>query len=176
MVSTDYLKSVFKLSIVGVFLGTLFLSVSLAPSLLPRPPAVQGILAGVSFTVGYGVGVAGLALWKFLQLPQLQPRVTRLLTLSATALCTVIAISFLWQASSWQNSLRAMMGMEESMGLQPLSVGPVALLVFAALLTLGRLFRRVFHLPVAADGAPCATTHFAHRGCFHLGFAVLVGG
>jgi uncharacterized membrane protein len=145
MLSTDYLKSVFKLSIVGAFLGTLFLSVSLAPSLLPRPPAVQGILAGMSFAVGYGLGVAGLALWRFLQLPEPGPRLARLLTLAATALCTLIAISFLWRASSWQNSLREMMGMGESMGLQPLSVGAVALLVFAVLLTLARLFRRVFH-------------------------------
>ena len=45
---------------VGVLLGTLFLSVSLSPSLLPRPFAVQGVLSGLSFAFGYGLGVAGL--------------------------------------------------------------------------------------------------------------------
>jgi len=39
-----------------------------------------------------------------------------------------------------------MMGMEESAGLRPAAVGPLAALVFAVLLTLARLFRRTFHL------------------------------
>ena len=146
MLSKDYISSVFRLSIVGVLLGTVFLSVSLAPSLLPRPPAVQGLLAGVSFAIGYGLGVAGLALWKFLHVPVAGPRLTRLLTLAAAVLCALIAVFFLWQASSWQDSLRAMMGMQESAGLRPAAVGPVAVLVFALLLTLARLFRRTFHL------------------------------
>lgn len=146
MLSRDYINSVFRLSIVGVLLGTVFLSVSLAPSLLPRPPAVQGLLAGVSFAIGYALGVAGLALWKFLHVPVAGPRLTRLLTLAAAVLCALIAVFFLWQASSWQDSLRAMMGMQESAGLRPAAVGPVAVLVFALLLTLARLFRRTFHL------------------------------
>ncbi len=146
MLSKDHISSVFRLSIVGVLLGTVFLSVSLAPSLLPRPPAVQGLLAGVSFAIGYGLGVAGLALWKFLHVPVAGPRLTRLLTLAAAVLCALIAVFFLWQASSWQDSLRAMMGMQESAGLRPAAVGPVAVLVFVVLLTLARLFRRTFHL------------------------------
>jgi len=48
MLSGNYIKSVFRLSIVGILLGTVFLSVSLAPSLLPRSAAVQGLVAGVS--------------------------------------------------------------------------------------------------------------------------------
>jgi len=141
----NYIRSVFRLSIVGVLLGTLFLSVSLSPSLLPRPPAVQGLLAGLSFAIGYGLGIGGMALWKFLQLPVAGPRLVRFLTVAAVVLCVLIAASFLWQASTWQNSLRALMGMEAIEGLQPASVGPIAVLVFAVLLTLARLFRRTFH-------------------------------
>jgi uncharacterized membrane protein len=125
-------------------LGTVFLSVSLAPSLLPRPPAVQGLLSGVSFAIGYGFGVAGLALWRFLQLPSAGPRMASVLRVTAGVLCALIAISFLWQASAWQNSLRALMGMEEFVGLRPAAVGPIAALVFIVLLALARLFRRTF--------------------------------
>lgn len=144
MVSRKYFKSLFELSVVGLLLGTVFLSVSLAPSLLPRPPVIQGLLAGVSFAIGYGLGVAGMALWGFLQLPVAGPRLKRLITHFAAVLCGLIAISFLWQASTWQNALRAMMGMDESVGLQPLAVGPVAVITFVVLLIIARLFRRVF--------------------------------
>jgi uncharacterized membrane protein len=134
------------LSMVGLMVGTIFLSVSLSPSLLPRPMVVQGVLSGVSFAIGYGLGVAGLALWKYLQLPLPDGRVTRAFTIGGAALCVLIAVSFLWQASTWQNSLRAMMGMEQIAGLRLAIVGPLAALVFAVLLGLARIFRRTFRL------------------------------
>jgi len=145
MLSRNYIKSLFRLSIVGVLLGTVFLSVSLAPSLLPRPPAVQGLLAGMSFAIGYGLGIGGLWLWNFLQLPLAGPRLASVLRIVSAVLCSLIAISFLWRASMWQDSLRALMGMEQSAGLQPIWVGPIAVLVFVLLLTMARLFRRTFH-------------------------------
>lgn len=145
MLSRNYIRSLFRLSIVGVLLGTVFLSVSLAPSLLPRPPAVQGLLAGMSFAIGYGLGIGGLWLWNFLQLPLAGPRLASVLRIVSAVLCSLIAISFLWRASMWQDSLRALMGMEQSAGLQPIWVGPIAVLVFVLLLTMARLFRRTFH-------------------------------
>ncbi|WP_346765501.1 alpha/beta-hydrolase family protein [Thioalkalivibrio sp. XN8] len=131
------------MSIVGVLVGTLFFAVSLSPSLLPRPFVVQGILSGASFAVGYALGVAGLATWNFLGLPVAAGRSRRVLVLGAGALCAVVALAFLWQASNWQNSLRALMGMDQDWGLEPTVVGPVALLVFLVLLALARLFRRL---------------------------------
>lgn len=129
---------------VGVLVGTLFLSVSLSPSLLPRPFAVQGVLFGLSFAAGYGLGVAAPGLWRFLQLPVACGRNAGRLSIIAGILCAAVAVIFLWQASTWQNSLRELMGMEESVGLRPAFVGPIAALLFAALLLLARLFRRTF--------------------------------
>ncbi|WP_240901376.1 alpha/beta-hydrolase family protein [Thioalkalivibrio sp. XN279] len=132
------------MSIVGVLVGTVFFAISLSPSLLPRPFVVQGVLSGASFAVGYGLGVAGLVLWRFLKLPVAGPRLRRALTITGSVLCALVAIAFLWQASTWQNSIRALMGMEADGGLRPSVIGPVAILVFAVLLALARLFRRLF--------------------------------
>jgi len=131
------------LSLVGVLVGTVFFAVSLSPSLLQRPFAVQGILSGVSFALGYGLGVAGLTLWKFLSLPVAGQRLARILALVGGALCLVVALAFLWQWSTWQNTIRAMMGMEETVGLRPTIIGPVAIGVFIVLLLLARLFRQL---------------------------------
>ena len=132
------------LSITGVLIGTIFFAVSLSPSLLPRPVIVQGVLSGVSFAVGYGLGVAGVTLWSFLQLPVPGRTTSRVLTLACGAICVLVAIVFLWQASAWQNSIRALMGMDEDWGLRPAIVAPIAALLFLVLLALARLFSRLF--------------------------------
>lgn len=133
------------LSIVGLLLGTLFFAFSLTPSLLPRPFLIQGALSGLMFAAGYGLGVAAMFLWNYLQLPLARGRAALAAKAVAAVISTVIAVSFLWQASHWQNSIRALMGMEESPGAHPVLIALVAILVFFVLLGLARLFHWVFH-------------------------------
>jgi uncharacterized membrane protein len=45
-----------QLNIVGLLVGTVLFAFSLTPSLLPRPFFIQGILSGLSFSAGYGLG------------------------------------------------------------------------------------------------------------------------
>lgn len=47
-----------RLSTVGLVVGTLFFAFSLTPSLLPRPFVFQGIVSGLSLTLGYALGAA----------------------------------------------------------------------------------------------------------------------
>ena len=123
----------------GLLLGTLFFAFSLAPSLVPRPLLLQGLVSGVSLTLGYAGGVAGRWLWGYLELPLPEPRTDRLIKLVATGVCVAVAAWFLWQAGEWQNGLRVLMGMEEETGIRPFSVGLFTLLVFGALLLLARI-------------------------------------
>lgn len=132
------------LNIVGLLVGTVFFAFSLSPSLLPRPFFIQGILSGLSFSAGYALGVAAVALWGYLQLPVLKMRAALITQAVAAAFCILVAIIFLWHATHWQNALRDLMGMEESAGVQPFLLGLIALAVFLALLFLARLFRWVF--------------------------------
>ena len=133
------------LNIAGLLVGTVFFAFSLTPSLLPRPFLIQGVLSGLSFAAGYGVGVGSVWLWHYLQLPVFRSRWARLMKEVAAVLCALIAGSFVWQANTWQNSIRAMMGMEESTGGQPVLLALMAALVFLVVLGLARLFRRIMH-------------------------------
>lgn len=141
-----------RLNTIGLLVGTVFFAFSLSPSLLPRPFVIQGVLSGLSFAAGYGVGVGAVWLWHYLQLPVIRSRSVLLIKAVAVVLCALVAISFSWQANTWQNALRAMMGMEPSTGAQPLVPGLIALLVFLVVLGLARLFRWVMHALSARMG------------------------
>ncbi|MCG5514297.1 alpha/beta hydrolase [Ectothiorhodospira shaposhnikovii] len=132
------------LSVVGLLVGTVFFAFSLTPSLLPRPFLIQGVISGLSFAAGYGLGVAGVWFWKYLELPTPSKRTVRFTQVVAGLLCVLITFSFIWQASEWQNSLRALMGIEELAGVQPVLLGVIAALVFVLMLSLARLFKWVF--------------------------------
>ncbi|MDE0573488.1 alpha/beta-hydrolase family protein [Demequina sp. B12] len=129
---------------VGLVVGLYFFSISLTPSLLPREGWIQGLNSGVTFTVGYAIGVALYAVARFLTVPAARGWVRALLlivSLGAIALQTGFAV---WAYVGWQNDTRA------SFGLDPLSpwVWPVivivATLVAAALLIVGRSIRTLF--------------------------------
>lgn len=135
-----------SLSTVGLLLGTLFFAASLTPSLIPRDFPVQGALSGISFSAGYGIGVFGMWLWTYLELPQAGARAARIIKGIAASACAAIALAFLWRAAEWQNSIRALMGLEPVDSAHPLKVGLIALAVFAVFLLLGRLFRLTLDL------------------------------
>ena len=58
--------------------------------------------------------------------------------------CLITAAAFLWKASDWQNSIRALMDMPPAEGTRPIMVGLTAVAVFAVVLLLARLFRLTY--------------------------------
>jgi uncharacterized membrane protein len=130
-----------SVSALGVLLGTLCFAASLTPSLVPRPPVVQGALAGLGFAVGYGCGVLVRAMWLWLQLPVLPDRTRRVGITAALVVCAVAAgLCLLW-ATGWQNRLRALMEMPAVDSAGTLTIAATALGVFVLLLLLARAFR-----------------------------------
>ncbi len=125
---------------IGLLIGTLFFAASLTPSLVPRHPFVQGALSGIAFAAGYGLGVAFRALWLSLQLPVPDGRLLRGSQIVALVVCAAAAGLALWQASVWQNTLRARMDLPPVEGGQPFTVAAIAFVVFLLLLLIGRLF------------------------------------
>jgi len=123
----------------GVLLGALFFAASLTPSLIPRAFLLQGVLSGVCFAFGYGVGVFALRLWEYLEFPRPHVRFRQLATWTVATIATGIVASYLWYAAVWQNSIRARMEMSPVDTAHPLEVGLVAAVVAGALILLGRL-------------------------------------
>jgi uncharacterized membrane protein len=131
-------------SAVGMLLGTLFFAASLTPSLIPRSFLLQGVLSGCSLAAGYGIGVFVRWLWTWLELPKLRPAVDRVIKIGTALVFVVVALTFLWEASEWQNSIRSLMGMEPVDTAHPFKVGLIALLVFVLLIGIARLFNLLF--------------------------------
>jgi uncharacterized membrane protein len=130
-------------SLSGLLVGTLFFAASLTPMLVPRAFFMQGALSGLSFAAGYGIGFFARWLWQFMELPEPKARMWTV-KLVAAVICAAIAAVFLWKASAWQNSIRDLMGMEPVDTAHPLEVGLIALVTFAVLIAVARLFRLTF--------------------------------
>lgn len=135
-----------SLSTSGLILGTLFFAASLTPSLVPRPFVLQGLLSGLALAAGYGIGVLARGLWRWLELPVASGRSRWLINGALGLLCIGVAVAFLIEASAWQNSVRALMGLPPVDTGRPFSVGLIAVAVFAVLLVVARLFAYVTRL------------------------------
>ena len=181
------LAGMLSLSGVGITLGTLFFAAALTPTLVPRSFSTQGVLAGACFAIGYGAGVLWRWLWQYLELPEPPQRLRARVNLVVAALAALVALVFLWRAAEWQNSIRSVMGLAPVETAHPFKVCAIALVTFAVILALARLFALVARgvrrlarrcLPprlAAAIGVAVAalafwtlTNDIAVRGIFHM--------
>src|SRR6187402_692180 len=87
----------------GVVLGLVFAALSLTPSLIPRPIAAQGVIAGLSFTAGYMFGALSWYLAKRLVTWRPPARVQKYAWWYLLAAWLVGAITLAFAAVSWQN-------------------------------------------------------------------------
>lgn len=126
-------------SVPALLLGTLFFMVSLTPSLVPRDTPVQAMLSGVSLAAGHAIGLMLSALWYRLEFPRLPHETQARIRGVVAALCVIVAVLALRQASEWQNGLRALMAMPPVETIRPFSVTLGAAGVFLALVWLARL-------------------------------------
>ncbi len=132
-----------NLSGIGLALGTFLFAASLTPTLVPRTALTQGVLGGVCFAIGYGLGTAWRWFWAYLEMPEPNERMRRIGNIVIACVCLPVGVIFLANAAGWQNSIRKVMAMEPIDSAHPIQVSLIALATFAVLLALGRLFRLV---------------------------------
>jgi len=129
-------------SFVGLVFAALLFAGSLSPSLLPRHYVVQGLLSGMSTAVGYGMGVFFLWLWQYLELLSPSEGLQRTAKRVSVAVVTILAVSFLWRAAVWQNSIRSLMEMPPLETAYPFRVAVITLFFGSFLVAGGRLVGR----------------------------------
>ncbi|WP_201455739.1 alpha/beta hydrolase [Tropicimonas marinistellae] len=127
-------------SSIGLLFGAVLFAASLTPSLIPRSFLLQGVLGGVCLAAGYGIGTALDALWRYMELPVIRGRIRFRLTIIAGGAALALVAASLWKAPGWQNSIRIRMDMPPVDEAHSLEVAVIALIVFAGLLGLWRLF------------------------------------
>jgi uncharacterized membrane protein len=117
----------------------LFFSASVTPSLLPRNFIVQGLLSGFALAVGYGVGIAAIGLYHFLEL-RVPGEQIQLVAKRFTAVAAVIVLVIcLRQMTFWQNSIRELMGMPTLESAYPIRTALIAFAFAAMLVGVSRL-------------------------------------
>lgn len=118
--------------------ATIFFAFSLTPSLLPRHYAVQGVLSGFALAAGYGVGVFGVWLWLYLEFNKPNEKLNLLSKKLTAVVSVVLAVTFLWRDTVWQNSIRELMEMEPVESAYPTRVVAIALLTALVLIFAAR--------------------------------------
>ncbi len=130
-------------SVLGLFIGFLFMCTSLTPSLLPRIPVVQGTLAGVSFVVGYGAGKLIYFVWWYFGGPDLQSRQQIWVNWVLVAIGGGVALVTFSKIAVWQNTIRTLMEMPPVESGYPFRVAVIAFLVAFVLLFVFRSMNRL---------------------------------
>ncbi|MEF2554497.1 alpha/beta-hydrolase family protein [Aurantimonas sp. A2-1-M11] len=134
------------ISVVGLLLGLTFVAASLTPSLIPRGPVVQGVLAGVVMTLGYLCGRIVLGIWTLADMPMLKGRARRVALFVLTMAVLAILAASLAFSLVWQNDLRARMGMEQAASARLTGTLLLAAAVFALLFAMGLAAHRLYRL------------------------------
>jgi uncharacterized membrane protein len=110
--------------------------------LLPRNYLVQGLLSGCALAVGYGVGIAAVWLWQFVELPHPSSKLESIAKRVSTGSTAVVFVLFLWRMTFWQNSIRQLMEMPPLESAYPYRTALIAVLFGAFLIAVSRVIMK----------------------------------
>jgi len=115
-------------SAVGLIVGLGLACISLTPSMLPRTVLVQGVLTGLVFALGYGIGATLHEIWKYMGLKGLTGKTARFVTWFFACAQILMVIYTLGKMTTWQNSIHLLMQMDEIDSAYPAIVVSVAII------------------------------------------------
>ena len=120
------LRRWYGVSLPGAWGALILACLSFTPSLLPRSGGAQGVVAGISAALGYGLGVLAAAVWR--AFADRGPRSPQRWAWPVFAVVAVLsAVVFFALGRQWQGWLRALMGMPTEPLLRALLAPVIAL-------------------------------------------------
>jgi uncharacterized membrane protein len=127
----------------GTVGALLFGCSALTPSLLPRGWLLQGLITGITAAIGYGVGTT--IAWFVAELTEsrLSPGFRRRSWQVLAVAGTVFTVVMLVLGERWQREIHQLMGLDPPAGSSAVGTVVVAVLVFAALVAIGRAVRHL---------------------------------
>ncbi len=130
----------------GLLVAAIFFALSLTPSLLPRGALFQGIVGGVTMTIGYGIGVAGQWMWKYVRLPvpERGSITQRVIIWVAVIVVGVFTAWSIWRYVGWQNDARELFGEDPGSPTAWITIVPVTVIVAGLILIISRSLRKLF--------------------------------
>ncbi len=135
----------YRLDYVGVAFGLLFYCFSMTPSLLPRPSLMQGLIAGISFAAGYGLGVLISRWLRAFRIPEPSDIFKHYAWFALWIILAIIIPLFGYLNVHWQNKVRQMV-VAANLGTFDLLFVWVWTILFASLvILLGRGMRRLYN-------------------------------
>ena len=133
----------FRYTLPGAWVALVFLCLSLTPSLLPRPPAFQGAVSGISAVIGYGIGVAAAWIWReFADRGPRKPSRRSWLVFWSVAGVAVVVFAVL--SERWQRQLRDLVDVPSPSFFSYLLIPVVAAVIFVGVVALGRGIRWIY--------------------------------
>ncbi len=162
----------------GTAVGMVFLLLSMTPSLLPRGPLFQGLVSGLAGAIGYGLGVFGVWLLRFMQSRPSSPRPPRwawTLLVILGALGLVLGVFYFHY---WQDHVRDLMGVPRLKWFNYLQAGAIAVVLLFVFVEIGQLIGRLFRFLVHQLGRvapPRVSFVVVVIALLSLGIAVLNG-
>ncbi len=127
----------------GTAVGLMFIWLSMTPSLLPRGPLFQGIVSGAAGACGYGFGVLGVWLVRYMRSKDSSPKAPRWAWLTLIGVGTIGQVLAIIWFHVWQDDVRDMMGVPR-MGFWDHPLTAVLSVVFLfAFVEFGQLVRKL---------------------------------
>jgi uncharacterized membrane protein len=94
----------------GTAVGLVFLWFSMTPSLLPRGPLFQGLVSGGAGAIGYGLGVFGVWLVRYMRSKDTSPPAPRWAWIALVLVGVIGQILMIVWFDVWQDDVRDLMG------------------------------------------------------------------